>query len=115
MKTTTNTIAMLLFAAPATFFAVDVVSAMDMDMDDSNNNDSINQIQKQFDFLSSACPTVLRDDCTILDSSDMSILRQGSNGWYAIVGNPRGPSGPDGMWASPHEATATCFDSEGMK
>lgn len=39
-------------------------------------NTSANQIE----FISSACPTTLRDNATVLDAS-RNVLREGTNGW----------------------------------
>jgi hypothetical protein len=74
-----------------------------------------NRAHAKIEYFSSACPSTLRDDCTVLDSDGVSVLREGTNGWTVLPGNPRGPSGSDGTWASAHEAMAICFDSEGFK
>jgi len=61
---------------------------------------------------SSAAPALLGSNATIL-SLDGSVLREGSNGWTCMVGNPR--PAPEGGWGSAHEAMPVCTDEVGMK
>ena len=63
---------------------------------------------------SSSCPGTLKQDVTVMDG-DMSVLKNGTNGWTAMPANPRGPSGPDGTWLDAHQAMAVCFDAMGLK
>ena len=46
---------------------------------------------------------------------DGSVLREGSNGWTAMPGNPRGMSNPEIGWKDPHEAMPMVTDAQGMK
>jgi hypothetical protein len=55
----------------------------------------------KIEYFSSACPSTLRDDCTVFDDDGVSVLREGTNGWTVLPGNPREPSGPDGTWHLP--------------
>ena len=61
---------------------------------------------------SSAAPDPLGSNATVL-GLDGSVLREGSNGWTCMVGNPR--PAPEGGWPSAHAAMPVCTDSEGMK
>ena len=61
---------------------------------------------------SSAAPAPLGSNATVL-GLDGSVLREGSNGWTCMVGNPR-PAPADG-WSSAHAAMPVCTDEVGMK
>ncbi len=61
---------------------------------------------------STAAPPPLGTNATVI-GIDGSILRQGTNGWTCMVGNPR--PAPEGGWESAHQAMPVCADDEGMK
>ena len=61
---------------------------------------------------SSAAPAPLGTNATVL-GLDGSVLREGTNGWTCMVGNPR--PAPEGGWGSAHEAMPMCTDDIGMK
>ena len=61
---------------------------------------------------SSAAPAPLGTNATVL-GLDGSVLREGSNGWTCMVGNPR--PAPEGGWPTPHDAMPVCTDAVGMK
>ena len=54
--------------------------------------------------LSTAAPPFIAANCTVIDSDGETILREGTNGWTAMAGNPRGMSDPENGWKDPHEA-----------
>ena len=61
---------------------------------------------------SSAAPAPLGTNATVL-GLDGSVLREGSNGWTCMVGNPR--PAPEGGWESAHAAMPVCTDEVGMQ
>ena len=61
---------------------------------------------------SSAAPAPLGTNATVL-GLDGTVLREGSNGWTCMVGNPR--PAPKGGWSSAHQAMPVCTDDVGMK
>ena len=61
---------------------------------------------------SSAAPAPLGTNATVL-GLDGAVLREGTNGWTCMVGNPR--PAPAGGWSSAHEAMPVCTDDVGMK
>ena len=61
---------------------------------------------------SSAAPAPLGTNATVL-GLDGSVLREGSNGWTCMVGNPR--PAPEGGWPTPHDAMPVCTDAVGIK
>ena len=61
---------------------------------------------------SSAAPAPLGSNATVL-GLDGSVLREGSNGWTCMVGNPR--PAPACGWSSAHAAMPVCTDEVGMK
>ena len=63
---------------------------------------------------STAAPSFIASDCTVVDM-DGTVLREGTNGWTAMPGNPRGMSDPENGWKDPHEAMPMVADAEGMK
>ena len=65
--------------------------------------------------LSTAAPPFIAANCTVIDSDGETILREGTNGWTAMAGNPRGMSDPENGWKDPHEAMPMVMDAEGMK
>jgi hypothetical protein len=64
--------------------------------------------------FSSAAPRALGQSVTVMDA-DMTVLREGTNGWTCIPSNPNGPSGKNGTWASAHDAAPLCADDEGFQ
>ena len=44
--------------------------------------------------LSTAAPSFIAANCTVVDV-DQTVLREGTNGWTAMAGNPRGMSDPE--------------------
>ena len=42
--------------------------------------------------LSTAAPSFIAAKCTVIDSDGKTVLREGTNGWTAMAGNPRGMS-----------------------
>ena len=65
--------------------------------------------------LSTAAPSFIAANCTVIDSDGKTILREGTNGWTAMAGNPRGMSDPENGWKDPHEAMPMVMDAQGMK
>ena len=63
---------------------------------------------------STAAPSFIASDCKVIDM-DGSVLREGTNGWTAMPGNPRGMSNPENGWKDPHEAMPMVTDAQGMK
>ena len=61
---------------------------------------------------SSAAPAPLGTNATVL-GLDGTVLREGSNGWTCMVGNPR--PAPEGGWPTAHDAMPVCTDKVGMK
>ncbi len=61
-----------------------------------------------------AAPSFIADGATVM-GTDGTILREGTNGWTAMPGNPRGMSDPDSGWINPHEAMPMVADSEALK
>ena len=65
--------------------------------------------------LSTAAPSHLASNCTVIDSDGKTVLREGTNGWTAMAGNPRGMSDPENGWKDPHEAMPMVMDAQAMK
>lgn len=63
---------------------------------------------------STAGPSFIGDNATIM-GVDGTVLREGSNGWTCMPGNPRPMSDPENGWASAHEAMPVCADAESFK
>ena len=66
---------------------------------------------------STAAPSFIASGCTVIDM-DGSVLREGTNGWTAMAGNPRGMAGmsdSENGWKDPHEAMPMVADAQGMK
>ena len=68
--------------------------------------------------FSTAAPSYIAESATVIGVSEEgeanSVLREGSNGWTCLAGNPR--PYPEGKgWASAHDAMPLCADEEGMK
>ena len=63
---------------------------------------------------STAAPSFIASGCTVVDV-DGTILREGTNGWTAMAGNPRGMSDPENGWKDAHEAMPMVADAQGMK
>ncbi|MDG2459869.1 MAG: hypothetical protein P8M73_03210 [Luminiphilus sp.] len=61
---------------------------------------------------SSAAPAPLGTHATVL-GLDGKVLREGTNGWTCMVGNPR--PAPEGGWPTAHDAMPACADAVGMK
>lgn len=60
----------------------------------------------------SAAPDFIGADATVMGGNG-EVLREGSNGWTCMAGNPR-PFPEDG-WATVHEAMPMCGDAEAFK
>ena len=39
--------------------------------------------------LSTAAPSFIAKNCTVIDADGKTVLREGTNGWTAMAGNPR--------------------------
>ena len=65
--------------------------------------------------LSTAAPSFIAANCTVIDSDGKTVLREGTNGWTAMAGNPRGMSDPQKGWKDPHEAMPMVMDAQAMK
>ena len=65
--------------------------------------------------LSTAAPSFIAANCTVIDSDGKTVLREGTNGWTAMAGNPRGMSNPENGWEDPHEAMPMVMDAQAMK
>ena len=63
---------------------------------------------------STAAPAYIAGDATVL-GPDMSVLREGNNGWTCLPVNPRGQSDPENGWVDAHEAMPLCGDTEVFK
>ncbi len=61
---------------------------------------------------SSAAPAPLGTAAAVL-GLDGAILREGTNGWTCMVGNPR--QALEGGWGSAHQAMSVCTDDVGMR
>ncbi len=60
---------------------------------------------------STAAPSFIAAECTVVDT-DGTVLREGTNGWTAMSGNPNGaPSDPENGWKDPHEAMPMVGDA----
>ena len=64
---------------------------------------------------STAAPSFIAANCTVMDSDGKTILREGTNRWTAMAGNPRGMSDPENGWKNPHEAMPMVMDGQAMK
>ena len=64
--------------------------------------------------LSTAAPSFIAANCTVVDV-DQTVLREGTNGWTAMAGNPRGMSDPENGWKNTHEAMPMVMDGQAMK
>jgi hypothetical protein len=69
-------------------------------------------IEWQIAAYSSAAPSFLGDYATVVDSG-FEVLREGSNGWTCLPGNPRGM--PEDGWANAHQAMPLCLDYVGFQ
>jgi len=65
--------------------------------------------------LSTSAPAFIAANCTVIDSDGKTVLREGTNGWTAMAGNPRGMSDPENGWKNPHEAMPMVMDGQAMK
>ena len=65
--------------------------------------------------LSTGAPSFIAANCTVIDSDGKTVLREGTNGWTAMAGNPRGMSDPENGWKDPHEAMPMVMDGQAMK
>ena len=65
--------------------------------------------------LSTAAPSFIAANSTVIDSDGKTVLREGTNGWTAMAGNPRGMSNPENGWEDPHEAMPMVMDAQAMK
>ena len=63
---------------------------------------------------STAAPDYIAADAGVL-GPDMSVLREGTNGWTCLPVNPRGQSDPENGWVDAHEAMPLCGDAEVFK
>ena len=63
---------------------------------------------------STGAPSFIASNCTVIDV-DGTVLREGTNGWTAMAGNPRGMSDPENGWKDAHEAMPMVADAQGMK
>ena len=63
---------------------------------------------------STAAPSFIAANCKVIDV-DGTVLREGTNGWTAMAGNPRGMSDPENGWKNPHEAMPMVGDAQAMK
>ena len=64
---------------------------------------------------STAAPSFIAENCTVIDFDGKTVLREGTNGWTAMPGNPRGMSDPENGWKNPHEAMPMVMDAQAMK
>ena len=63
---------------------------------------------------STAAPSFIASGCKVIEA-DGAVLREGTNGWTAMPGNPRGMSDPENGWKDPHEAMPMVMDAQAMK
>tara|TARA_B100001057_G_scaffold146868_1_gene146815 strand:- start:270 stop:914 length:645 start_codon:yes stop_codon:yes gene_type:complete len=63
---------------------------------------------------STAAPSFIASGCKVMEA-DGTVLREGTNGWTAMPGNPRGMSDPENGWRDPHEAMPMVMDAQAMK
>ena len=63
---------------------------------------------------STAAPSFIASGCKVMEA-DGTVLREGTNGWTAMPGNPRGMSDPENGWKDPHEAMPMVMDAQAMK
>ena len=63
---------------------------------------------------STAAPSFIASGCKVMEA-DGTVLREGTNDWTAMPGNPRGMSDPENGWKDPHEAMPMVMDAQAMK
>ena len=64
--------------------------------------------------FSSAAPSFIAENCTVIDSDGKTVLREGTNGWTAMPGNQEDVRSENG-WKDPHEAMPMVMDTQAMK
>lgn len=94
--------------------AVEVSAAPEIAETTSGGPEDISHLSAewQIEAYSTAGPSFIGENATIL-SVDGTVLREGTNGWTCMPGNPRPV--PEGGWGSAHEAMPVCGDSEAFK
>ena len=79
------------------------VHSEDMHMHSGEPDASHLSAEWQIWAYSTAGPSFIGDNATIM-GVDGTVLREGSNGWTCMPGNPRPMSDPENGWARAHEA-----------
>ena len=96
-----------------------LITSCNMPVENQTNNNgepegSHTSAEWQIWAYSTAAPDYIAADASVL-GPDMSVLREGNNGWTCLPVNPRGQSDPENGWVDAHEAMPLCGDTEVFK
>ena len=95
-----------------------LITSCNMPVENQTNNGepegSHTSAEWQIWAYSTAAPDYIAADANVL-GPDMSVLREGANGWTCLPVNPRGQSDPENGWVDAHEAMPLCGDAEVFK
>ena len=95
-----------------------LITSCNMPVENQTNNGepegSHTSAEWQIWAYSTAAPDYIAADASVL-GPDMSVLREGTNGWTCLPVNPRGQSDPENGWVDAHEAMPLCGDTEVFK
>ena len=95
-----------------------LITSCNMPVENQTNNGepegSHTSAEWQIWAYSTAAPDYIAADANVL-GPDMSVLREGNNGWTCLPVNPRGQSDPENGWVDAHEAMPLCGDAEVFK
>ena len=95
-----------------------LITSCNMPVENQTNNGepegSHTSAEWQIWAYSTAAPDYIAADASVL-GPDMSVLREGTNGWTCLPVNPRGQSDPENGWVDAHEAMPLCGDAEVFK
>ena len=79
---------------------------------DAPSSGSHSSPEWQIAAYTSAAPNFIGDDAAVMGGNG-EVLREGSNGWTCMSGNPR--PFPENGWSTVHEAMPMCGDAEALK
>mgnify|MGYP007095111568 FL=1 len=95
-----------------------LITSCNMPVENQTNNGepegSHTSAEWQIWAYSTAAPDYIAADAGVL-GPDMSVLREGTNGWTCLPVNPRGQSDPENGWVDAHDAMPLCGDAEVFK
>ena len=98
--------------------ALALITSCNMPVENQTNNGepegSHTSAEWQIWAYSTAAPDYIAADAGVL-GPDMSVLREGTNGWTCLPVNPRGQSDPENGWVDAHDAMPLCGDAEVFK